>query len=202
MNPPLILASASPRRSELLTKLGVRFRVHPADIDESVLPGEAPTDYVQRMAGEKAARVASVYSEQISAVLAADTTVVIDGAVLGKPVDHSHGLAMLSRLSGRAHEVTTAICLVAGGEVLARQVTTRVDFANLTSAQCQAYLATDEPWDKAGAYGIQGLAGAFVRRIEGSYSNVVGLPLHETWQLLAASGIPTLLGVPELHGDE
>lgn len=202
MQLPLILASASPRRSELLTQLGVQFRVHPADIDESVLSGEAPVDYVERMAGEKAARVASLYSQQGVAVLAADTTVVLDGDVLGKPVDYDDGRAMLSRLSGRAHEVTTAICLVAGGEELAQQVTTRVQFACLTPAQCEAYLATDEPWDKAGAYGIQGVAGAFVQRIEGSYSNVVGLPLYETWQLLAARGIPTVLAAAELHGNE
>ncbi|MEP1470730.1 MAG: Maf family protein [Halieaceae bacterium] len=196
MNQPLILASASPRRSELLTQLGVQFCVHPADIDESVMPAETPGDYVQRMAGEKAAAVASVYSERGNAVLAADTTVVLDDDVLGKPIDHDDGLAMLTRLSGRAHEVITAICLVAGGEVWAQQVATRVQFASLTPAQCDAYLATDEPWDKAGGYGIQGLAGAFVQRIEGSYSNVVGLPLHETWQMLAASGIPTLLAAP------
>ena len=202
MNPSLILASASPRRSELLTQLGVQFRVHPADIDESVLAGEAPVDYVTRMAGEKAERVASLYSDPGHAVLAADTTVVIDGDVLGKPADLSDGLAMLARLSGREHEVTTAICLIFDGEVTARRVTTRVQFARLTRAESEAYLATDEPWDKAGGYGVQGLAGAFVQRIDGSYSNVVGLPLHETWQLLAAAGIPTLLSPAEPQGSE
>ena len=188
MSATLILASASPRRSELLTQLGVDFRVHPADIDESVLKGESPGDYVERMAHEKAEAVAGLYPEGDYAILAADTTVVIDGDVLGKPRDHLDGLAMLARLSGRTHEVITAICLAGAGEAASAQVTTRVQFASLSQAICEAYLATDEPWDKAGAYGIQGLAGAFVLRIDGSYSNVVGLPLHETWQLLVCEG--------------
>jgi len=198
----LILASASPRRSELLTQLGVDFRVHPADIDESVLKGESPGDYVERMAHEKAEAVAGLYPEGDYAILAADTTVVIDGDVLGKPRDHLDGLAMLARLSGRTHEVTTAICLAGAGEAASAQVTTRVQFASLSQAICEAYLATDEPWDKAGAYGIQGLAGAFVLRIDGSYSNVVGLPLHETWQLLSARGVATALNPAGVAVDE
>lgn len=202
MSATLILASASPRRSELLTQLDVDFRVHPADIDESVLKGESPGDYVERMAREKAEAVAGLYPEGDYAILAADTTVVIDGDVLGKPRDHLDGLAMLARLSGRTHEVTTAICLAGAGEAASAQVTTRVQFASLSQAICEAYLATDEPWDKAGAYGIQGLAGAFVLRIDGSYSNVVGLPLHETWQLLSARGVATALNPAGVAVDE
>ncbi len=199
MAPTLILASASPRRSELLTQLGVEFHVHPADIDESVARDEAPGDYVERMAQEKAAAVAALYPGG-TRILAADTTVVIDGDVLGKPRDHLDGLAMLARLSGRVHEVITAVCLVGGGETVSQQVTTRVLFASLDRASCEAYLATDEPWDKAGGYGIQGLGGALVARIEGSYSNVVGLPLYETWQMLAAGGVATRLDPPAEPG--
>ena len=190
----LILASASPRRRELLQQLGVEYRCEAADIDETRLPGEKPADYVLRMAKEKALAVASRYPGGADAVLAADTTVVVDEGVLGKPVDHFDGLAMLARLSGRTHTVLTGICLHTGsGECLARVVETGVSFVQLSREQCEAYLATDEPWDKAGAYAIQGLAGAFVSSIEGSYSNVVGLPLTETWQLLSGQGIATAL---------
>lgn len=188
----LILASASPRRRDLLQQLGVSYRCEPADIDESRRPREKPGDYVQRMAREKAQAVAARHPE--TAVLAADTSVVIDEDVLGKPVDHFDGLGMLARLSGRSHSVLTSICLhTCTGESLCELVETRVEFVQLTREQCEAYLATDEPWDKAGAYGIQGLAGAFVRSIEGSYSNVVGLPLTQTWQLLSGQGIATAL---------
>lgn len=196
MTPTLVLASASPRRSELLTQLGVDFRVQPADIDESVARDEAPGDYVERMAQEKAAAVMAHYPGSDVRILAADTTVVIDGDVLGKPRDHLDGLAMLARLSGRLHDVITAVCLAGGGGTVSQQVTTRVLFASLDRETCEAYLATDEPWDKAGGYGIQGLGGALVARIEGSYSNVVGLPLYETWQMLSAGGVATRLGPP------
>ncbi len=191
-NPDLILASASPRRRDLLAQLGVSYRCDPADIDETRQPREKPADYVLRLAQEKSAVVAARYPD--TAVLAADTSVVIDEDVLGKPRDHFDGLAMLARLSGRRHVVLTGICLqTAGGEVHSQVVETGVQFLQLTREQCEAYLATDEPWDKAGGYGIQGLAGAFVSAIDGSYSNVVGLPLAETWQLLAAHGIHTCL---------
>lgn len=189
----LVLASASPRRRELLRQLGVDYRCEPADIDESRLAGEKPADYVLRMAREKARAVADRYPGGGVAVLAADTSVVIDEDVLGKPVDHFDGLGMLARLSGRTHSVLTGICLLAGDECQSQVVETGVSFVQLTREQCEAYLATDEPWDKAGGYAIQGLAGAFVRAIEGSYSNVVGLPLTETWQLLSGRGIPTAL---------
>ncbi len=190
----LILASASPRRRELLQQLGVDYRCEPADIDESRRPGEKPAEYVLRMAREKALAVARRYPGGAVAVLAADTSVVIDEDVLGKPVDHFDGLGMLARLSGRTHSVLTGICLhTSAGESLSQVVETGVSFVQLTREQCEAYLATDEPWDKAGGYGIQGLAGAFVRAIDGSYSNVVGLPLTETWQLLSGQGIATAL---------
>lgn len=189
----LTLASASPRRLELLAQIGVSCRVQPADIDESPLAGESSDDYVLRMAREKALAVAALAP---AAVLAADTTVVIDGDVLGKPADHMNGLAILARLSGRTHEVKTAVCLAQDGDCETLLVTTRVTFATLDRALCESYLATDEPWDKAGAYGIQGLGAILVSSIEGSYSNVVGLPLAETWRLLSAAGITTGLNVP------
>ncbi|MEP5568516.1 MAG: Maf family protein [Halioglobus sp.] len=186
----LILASASPRRRELLDQIGVVHRCEPADIDETLKDQEKPGDYVLRMAKEKAATVALRHTGESVAVLAADTSVVIDEDVLGKPVDHFEGLGMLARLSGRSHSVLTGICLnTASGDVLSELVETKVQFIQLTREQCEAYLATQEPWDKAGGYGIQGLAGAFVSAIEGSYSNVVGLPLAQTWQLLSEQGI-------------
>ena len=186
----LILASASPRRRELLQQIGVTHRCEPADIDESLRDKEKPDEYVLRMAREKAAAVAARHPGEDVAVLAADTSVVIDEDVLGKPANRFDGLGMLARLSGRQHTVLTAICLrTPEGEVHSELVETGVDFVQLTREQCEAYLATDEPWDKAGGYGIQGLAGAFVSSIDGSYSNVVGLPLAETWRALSAQGI-------------
>ena len=190
----LILASASPRRRELLTQLGVSYLCDPADIDETPRAGETPEDYVRRMAQEKAAAVAVRFPAPQYAVLAADTTVVIDDGVLGKPRDHFHGLAILARLSGRQHSVLTAVCLHSAAGFSCELVETQVEFTQLSREVCEAYLATEEPWDKAGGYGIQGLGGALVRSIQGSYSNVVGLPLCETWQLLASNGIATALG--------
>lgn len=189
----LILASASPRRRQLLDQLGVSYTCDPAAIDETPLGGEPPRDYVRRMAGEKAESVARKHPGEECAVLAADTTVVLGEEVMGKPRDHFHGLAMLARLSGCSHTVMTAVSLQGPWGVTGELVETRVDFQQLTRDVCEAYLATDEPWDKAGAYAIQGLGGAFVRAIHGSYSNVVGLPLAETWQLLATHGIATAL---------
>lgn len=190
----LILASASPRRRELLDQIGVVYQVEPADIDESRRAGETPADYVQRMAEEKAAAVAARHPQTGVAVLAADTSVVLDDDVLGKPQDHFQALGMLARLSGRSHSVLTGICLCCdGGPATSRVVETKVRFVQLSRQHCEAYLATDEPWDKAGGYAIQGMAGAFVSAIEGSYSNVVGLPLSETWQLLQEAGIATAL---------
>lgn len=171
-------------------------------MDESRRPGEASADYVQRMALEKAAAVASRHPGEALAVLGADTTVVLDGDVMGKPADTMDGLAMLARLSGRRHEVMTAVALNSPRGTDSILVTTSVEFISLDRQQCEAYLATGEAWDKAGAYAIQGLAGAFVSRIDGSYSNVVGLPLCETWQLLVAHGVETGLSVPPGSSDE
>ncbi len=189
----LILASTSPRRMELLDQLGVSYTCDPAHIDESQGVGEGPSDYVQRMAQEKARAVAARYPTLAYAVLAADTTVVIDGMVLGKPRDRIDALSILTRLSGRRHSVLTAVCLCSGTGMQSVLVETEVEFMSLSHEICEAYLDTTEPWDKAGAYGIQGLAGAFVRSIKGSYTNVVGLPLCETWQLLSANNIASAL---------
>ena len=198
--PRLILASASPRRRELLSQLGARYTVEPADIDESQREGEAATAYVQRMAQEKALAVAQRFSTTDHVVLAADTTVVLGDTVLGKPRDREEAMTTLGSLSGRWHTVLTAVCLSATGELDSELVVTRVQFASVSPAECAADLATGEPWDKAGAYGIQGLGGAFVRTIEGSYTNVVGLPLWETWRLLSAHGIETALTPATLDG--
>jgi len=189
----LILASASPRRRELLDQLGVRYTVTPAHIDEQPGAGEAAPAYVQRMAREKAWAVAGSRLPGDTAVLAADTTVVLGDLILGKPRDRNDALGMLARLSGRTHRVLTAVCLFSAAGENGTLVATEVEFATLNRDVCEAYLATGEVWDKAGAYAIQGLGGAFVRAIHGSYSNVVGLPLCETWQLLQSRGIGTVL---------
>ncbi len=189
----LILASASPRRAALLDQLGARYTREPAHIDEAQHMDESPPDYVQRIAQDKARAVGLRFPPPVYVVLAADTTVVLDGSVLGKPQDEEQAMATLSRLSGRKHTVLTAVCLLSGEGMQCEVVETEVEFATLSEAVCRAYLATGEPWDKAGAYGIQGLGGAFVRSIRGSYSNVVGLPLSETWQLLGAHGVATTL---------
>jgi len=158
-----------------------------------VRSGEIPIDYVQRMAIEKAAAVAPMHRGESCTILAADTTVVLKGDILGKPASKSHGLEILGRLSGNCHRVITALCLRTHDDVSLRAVQTDVQFVTLDRQACEAYMATEEPWDKAGSYAIQGLGGAFVREIRGSYSNVVGLPLAETWELLAEHGIATTL---------
>jgi septum formation protein len=186
----LVLASASPRRAQLLRQLGVEFEQASADIDELRLTDESPEDYVVRLAQEKSAHVQrSLRADR--AVLAADTCVVLEDVILGKPEGHFDALAMLARLSGREHRVLTAVCIRRLDQLEETLTDTRVQFVNLTREQCEAYLATDEPWDKAGAYGIQGLAGAFIDSIQGSYTGVVGLPLAQTWRLLVKLGVPT-----------
>jgi septum formation protein len=189
---PLILASASPRRAQLLRQLGVSYDQQPANINEQLCAGESPEDYVVRLAREKSSQVQR--SLQIdAAVLAADTCVVLDDQILGKPEDHFDGMAMLARLSGRQHRVLTAVSVRRADQLEETLTDTRVKFINLNREQCEAYLATDEPWDKAGAYAIQGLAAAFVESIEGSYTGVVGLPLSQTWKLLQRVGVSTAL---------
>ena len=196
MNDSLVLASASPRRLQLLQQMGLTCDVLPVDLDESTRANEDPADYVARLAREKSAACQALIKD-LRPVLAADTSVVLDDQILGKPTDHFDALAMLARLSGREHRVLTAVCLRSGAEIYECLSETLVQFVVLNRDQCEAYLATDEPWDKAGAYGIQGRAGAFVERIVGSYSGVVGLPLAQTWQLLQDAGISTGLdGIP------
>jgi septum formation protein len=183
------LASASPRRSELLRQIGVAFRVQPADIKEEQLPGETPETYVQRLAAAKADAVwAAVQAEQ-RPVLAADTAVVLDGVVLGKPKDTAEAESMLGRLSGRAHRVLTAVALRDHDDRVTLLSASEVRFRATTEAERLAYCATGEPFDKAGGYGIQGHAAVFVEELRGSYSNVVGLPLFETAALLARAGL-------------
>jgi septum formation protein len=172
----LVLASASPRRSELLRAAGIRFDVVPADVDERQLEGEDADGYVRRLATEKASRVAITHPGR--PILGADTTVVVDGELLGKPRDTAEAVSMLGRLSGRSHQVLTGVCLIdAGGGSETALATTTVEFRPLTPAEIDGYVASGEPMDKAGAYAIQGEAGRFVTRIHGPYDNVVGLPV-------------------------
>ena len=193
---PLVLASASPRRRELLEGLGVTFVVEPADIDETLNVDERPRDYVQRMAREKATVVLQRQSTADAVVLASDTSVVLGSRVLGKPLDREDARGMLLDLSGRQHDVLSAVCLSTAVREVCELVVTTVEFAPLSETAVERYLDTDEPWDKAGSYGIQGLAGAFVTRIDGSYSNVVGLPLAQTRALLMQFGVATALDAP------
>lgn len=186
----LHLASASPRRRELLLQIGVPHRRVAAPIDESVLSGETPAAYVERLARAKAAAGLAALGEPTACVLGADTAVVLDGRILGKPLDRADGLAMLTALSGRSHEVLTAVAVADGSRCRAQVVSSRVHLRPIAPAEQQAYWETGEPLDKAGGYAIQGLAAIFVDRLEGSYSAVVGLPLAETAALLAEFGIP------------
>jgi septum formation protein len=178
----LVLASASPRRAALLRAAGFDFDAAPVDIDEAVRVGEPPALYVRRLAAEKSARAAATRAGAI--VLGADTAVVIDGQILGKPCDDDEAAAMLRRLSGARHDVMTGVSLRRGGLELGRVETTAVRFTALTPEDVAWYVASGEGRDKAGAYAIQGLASRFIPRIEGSYSNVVGLPVACVWELL------------------
>jgi septum formation protein len=183
----LILASASPRRLELLHQAGVAFEVHPAHIREQRQSGEAPLAYALRLAEEKARAVAQRFPGRY--VLGADTIVVADEHLLEKPVDHADAARMLRILSGRAHEVTTAVSLVnPDGRSDTRACITRVFFRALNDEEIQQYVASNEPMDKAGAYAIQGGAACFADRMEGEYSNVVGLPLPLVTEMLRANG--------------
>jgi septum formation protein len=187
-SPPLILASASPRRAELLTLAGYAFTIDPADVDESVAPGEHPADYVLRVARAKALAVAGRSRKAVRAVLAADTTVVVDGEILAKPADRGDAFRMLTRLSGVVHDVLTGVVVVAGDVELAEVVRTRVHIVPLSPEDIAWYIETGEPDGKAGAYGIQGRAARFVDWIEGSWSNVVGLPIATVDQMLKRVG--------------
>ena len=191
MRVELVLASASPRRKALLNQIGVKFHVHPVDMDESMRPGEDVVDHVRRLALDKA-RAGYEQTSRLGddrAVLGADTVVNVDGDVLGKPRDQRQAAAFLARLSGRKHQVHTAVALVTANSERLAISSSEVEFAQLTEQQIAAYVKTGEPLDKAGAYAIQGIAGQFVVNLNGSYSGVMGLPLFETAQLLSASGI-------------
>jgi nucleoside triphosphate pyrophosphatase len=177
---PLVLASRSPRRAELLTAAGIPFVVRVADIDETPLPDEKPHDYVLRVAEQKAREVPASDSEII---LAADTTVVLGTEILGKPVDAADAIRMLTALAGRRHDVLTGVCIMRGGAVLALEVaSTGVCFRPMSAAEIADYVATGEPMDKAGAYAIQGIASRWIARIDGSYTNVVGLPVEVVYR--------------------
>jgi septum formation protein len=184
---PLILASASPRRQELLRQAGIPIEVHPARIPEEQRVGEAPLDYALRLSREKADAVAQKFPARF--VLGADTIVVVEDEVLGKPRDPEDAARMLRMLSGRGHAVTTAVTLISAlGQRTTRAATTKVFFRELTEKEIQQYIATGEPTDKAGAYAIQGGAGRWAIRMEGEFSNVVGLPLTLVSEMLRASG--------------
>ena len=188
--PDLVLASASPRRRELLERVGLSLVVAAADVDESPLPGERPTDYVRRVAGAKCDAVAATRaaSAPALAVLAADTTVVVAGEILGKPADADDARRMLGRLAGRRHEVATGYRIRFADKMVERTVTTLVVLRALAPAEVQAYVASEEWRGKAGGYAVQGIAGAFVTELRGSHTNVIGLPLAEVLADLQAMG--------------
>jgi septum formation protein len=182
----LVLASASPRRAELLTAAGFTFDVRPADVDETPRPGEPPATYALRVAHEKAhAAAAGIHPAENDAwILAADTVVVVEGQILGKPSGDADARRMLAMLSGAVHEVLTAVVVRHGGSDLSEVVSTRVRFIRLSAAEIEGYVKTGEPDGKAGAYAIQGIGSRFVDWIEGSWSNVVGLPVATVYRML------------------
>jgi septum formation protein len=188
--PVVILASASPRRRELLARLAIPFTVIPANVDEQLHPGETPLAYVVRLAQAKAASIAQRFPEAL--VLGADTVVVLDTQIMGKPEDMAQARRMLTRLSGQQHTVITGLALLHHSRQLRYldSVSTRVHFRPLSAAEIEQYVASGEPFDKAGAYAIQGLAGAFVASVDGCYTNVVGLPVQRTAALLQTAGVP------------
>lgn len=186
----LVLASASPRRLQLLAALGLEAEVLPVGVDETPLPGEAPADLACRLAADKAAAAALQAPGRL--VLAADTVVALDGQVLGKPADPAEAGRMLRQLSGRRHQVHTAVAAHRAGVTSVRLCSSEVDFRQLRDAEIEAYAATGDPLDKAGSYGIQGLAGIFVTRLCGSYTGVMGLPVCETAELLRRHGVELL----------
>jgi septum formation protein len=186
----VVLASASVRRSQLLRQIGVEHRILSADIDETPVAGEAPADYVRRLAAGKAEAVmARLAGEPSSAVLAADTTVVLDGRIFGKPSDESECIEMLGALAGRTHSVLTAVALAREGGLRQALDESRVTFRSIDVGERRRYGASGEPAGKAGGYAIQGFGAVFVARLEGSFSGVMGLPLYQTAELLDAAGV-------------
>jgi septum formation protein len=186
----LVLASASPRRQELLRSAGIAFEVQPAQIPEDPLSGEAAKDCAERLAREKALAVARQRPHDV--VLGADTVVVVDGQLLGKPSDRADAARMLRLLSGREHQVITGVCLVVNGQSSVASETTLVTVSEITDKEIADYVASGEPMDKAGAYAIQGIASRWIPCIEGDYSNVVGLPVARVWRMLQQTGIADL----------
>lgn len=184
--PPLILASQSPRRAELLGRLGLDFEIIPAEIDESYIDHEMPADHAERLAREKALTVATSHSEAL--VVGSDTIVVLGNDVLGKPRDREDAIEMLLRLSGREHEVFTGVAVASGERAESSLERVRVRFRNLDRQMCEEYVATGEPLDKAGAYGIQGFGSALVGEIHGDYFAVMGLPVVRTLDLIERFG--------------
>ena len=180
----LILASASPRRAELLRSAGFTFDVRPADVEEAPAAGESAADYTGRVARDKARHVAAQHATEDVAVIGADTEVVIEGRILGKPRDDGHAVEMLRLLSGTVHDVLTAVVVCAAGQEQAEVVTTRVRFVRMTEEEIAWYVRSGEPQGKAGAYAIQGLGARFIDRIDGSWANVVGLPVDTVYRLL------------------
>jgi len=185
---PIVLASGSPRRKQLLEMLRIPFRVVPPDVDERVLPGEQPDAYVTRLSRAKAEAVVSRAPGDV--ILAADTTVVLDGAIFEKPTSPAHAVEMLSRLQRRTHEVMTSVAVARDGEVAQALDVSRVTFRPADRATLEAYVATGEPMDKAGAYAIQGLGAPLIERVEGDFFGVMGLPLRLALDLLARFGRP------------
>ena len=189
----LVLASGSPRRRELLAALGWSFEVRPVDLDETAWPGEDAAAYVGRLALEKARAAMRVPANEGALVLGADTVVALDGELLGKPRDEEDARRMLRQLSGRRHEVLTGVALLDGDREWLEIARTKVDFAPLSDQEIADYVRSGEPMDKAGAYAVQGLGGLFVAAIDGSYSNVVGLPVTVVYKMLQAAGGPSPL---------
>lgn len=189
----LILASSSPRRRELMGRLGLDFEILVPDVAEEVLPGERPEEHVGRLAAEKARAVSA--GNPGAVVIAADTVVVLDGDIIGKPVDAEDACRLLGRLSGRTHTVYTGVSVISGPQEAARVevVSSGVTISALDESEIREYVATGEPLDKAGAYAVQGKGGRFVTTVDGSLTNVIGLPLKETHALLAAAGCPSVL---------
>jgi septum formation protein len=182
----IVLASASPRRQELLRNAGISFTVQPANIDETPLPGELPQAYPERLAQEKALAVFPTHPQDY--VLGADTIVVIDGCILGKPRDNVDARRMLRSLSARTHAVITGVCLVSAKHKQIASETTLVTMCEISDDEIQAYVSSGDPMDKAGAYGIQGVASRWISHIEGDYSNVVGLPVSRVYSMLRQAG--------------
>jgi septum formation protein len=184
----LILASASPRRAELLASAGFEFEVVPADVDETPAPGEPPIDYALRVARDKGRRSEAAVDDPTTAILSADTVVVAEAQMLGKPTDRADAARMLGLLAGRVHEVHTAVVIRRGGDETYDVVTTRVSFQPLSADEIAWYVESGEPEGKAGAYAIQGRGARFIDWIEGSWSNVVGLPVATVYRLLSRLG--------------